>query len=200
MEIVDIKCARIEQALREYSNSGTVNDDFVNGMLDVVDIRNCRRKLKFNDDQIIDTFIHEVAALNKSAIQTEMINSYGKLLYTLQTTQEYFRIESVLIHYRKWINPLRALYFELNSTMTNYTDSAYERDLIKKVKSLEFNSRARAAIIEDIVKLTKFLDDYTGYFDEEMLPIQLVHAQKKIHEMQLYYNIFEEIQVWEPPK
>jgi len=195
MQIVDIKCARIEQALQQYMLNGAIHDDFKSGQLCVVDVRGCRGHLKCNDE-IINHFILVIVNQHKSVLLKKMIADYSKILYSLDSLQKEFSIPIVLDKYRVLINPLRALYFEMLNVMNHYSGTAYENTILKIVQDADFNTKAKNALVNDITELLQFYNTYSVHFEDQMPPIQLMHAQKKIFEMRLYYQAFNDILTW----
>ena len=84
-----------------------------------------------------------------------MEDEYFKLLQNLETNDPKYKIPSVLIKYRKDINPIRALKFELQEIMSMYNslsdiDDDYHMWLATQFKN---EKKIKETILLDIVRL-----------------------------------------------
>ena len=111
-----------------------------------------------------------------------------------------YKIPSILIKYRKDINPIRALKFELQEIMAMYTvDDDYHLWLIKEFKREDKIKEIIFAVKNDIIKIVEMQKKFKrakkkySYF---VLPMSYYHCIEMEADMVSWIKTLQEFLVW----
>ena len=127
-------------------------------------------------------------------------DEYFKLLQKLETCDPQWKIPSVLIKYRKNINPIRALKYEIQEIMAMYeVNDEYYIWLVKQFHNKEKINEIIFAIKNDMVKLKELQKKYLrskekhSYF---VLPMSYYHCKEMETDMLSWIKTFQEFLKW----
>lgn len=206
-EIINFVVLRIQNELDKYKRTKTIPHTILEGTYDIVDVtetyfdqlpkkyQRLAIKLKLDYCKHVKDSIESL----KYALRTE----YHNVISNLATDHESFKFDNILIKYRRNINPVRALYYETRELQRKYNPSnEYHLWLAGLVTDKSYNNIILDALQKDIAKLERIVKRY--YYAminfTETMPLELVHAKSTIKDFRHYYNIFEEIQSWDPDR
>lgn len=183
-------------------------DRFREGRLDLdrVSIQNVRQiktdyyeKLTAEYRQIADAFLAEYQKFqnaNREEVLNELRQDYSKLFLDFATTHSDFAFPGVLQHYRYGINPVLAIYYELqNLCAYPERDQDMHTWLENMIKDPEFSHKIISALEHDIRRLKHIIVTYYGVLcqDTDHMPVELYHARKSIEEFSLCCGYFKQV-------
>ena len=144
--IINFNQAKIAHSFEKFSRDGVITDDileninanfhFESDIKDVLNEYSDRDQKRFYEILLdIKDAVKQMTSDENMDIRFSLEDEYFNLLQNLESNDPKYKIPSILIKYRKDINPIRALKFELQEIMAMYTvDDDYHLWLIKEFK------------------------------------------------------------------
>lgn len=197
-KIINFNLARIESELDRY-RQGLTRLDKVSPH-SVGDLRtDYYEKLTEEYKNIADVFLAEYQRFqnsNREEIIRQLKEDYADLFTSFATNQSEFVFPGVLKHYRYGINPVVAIYYELQTLCSHpYRNEDMHEWLEDLLTTKEYNQKIVGALEEDIMKLKHIVVTYFQALrtSEEQIPLELYHAKRKIEEFSRCCAYFKEV-------
>jgi len=209
--IINFNQAKIAHSFEKFSRDGVITDDileninnnfhFQSDIDDVLDEYSDRDRKRFYEILLdIKDAVKQMTSEENMDIRFSLEDEYFDLLQKLESNDTKYKIPSILIKYRKDINPIRALKFELQEIMSMYTiDDDYHLWLIKEFKNEEKIKEIIFAVKNDILKIVEMQKKFKrakkkySYF---VLPMSYYHCIEMESDMVTWIKTLQEFLVW----
>jgi hypothetical protein len=209
--IINFNQAKIAHSFEQFSRDGVITDDileninnnfhFQSDIDDVLDEYSDRDRKRFYEILLdIKDAVKQMTSEENMDIRFSLEDEYFDLLQKLESNDTKYKIPSILIKYRKDINPIRALKFELQEIMSMYTiDDDYHLWLIKEFKNEEKIKEIIFAVKNDILKIVEMQKKFKrakkkySYF---VLPMSYYHCIEMESDMVTWIKTLQEFLVW----
>ncbi len=209
--IINFNQAKIAHSFEQFSRDGVITDDileninnnfhFQSDIDDVLDDYSDRDRKRFYEILLdIKDAVKQMTSEENMDIRFSLEDEYFDLLQKLESNDTKYKIPSILIKYRKDINPIRALKFELQEIMSMYTiDDDYHLWLIKEFKNEEKIKEIIFAVKNDILKIVEMQKKFKrakkkySYF---VLPMSYYHCIEMESDMVTWIKTLQEFLVW----
>ena len=161
MKIIDFKKKKFLKECREYLKSGKVSDTLSMAINNSTPghIEFLKNDMSNDEKQIIDIVVKRIRKTFQKNItsQRQKINMLSiSALENLNTLNKSFIIPEVIERYRDTINPIKALYYDLQEIMFLYDGKSkkeHHRFLIDRFSDIEYFSDIILAVDKDIEDL-----------------------------------------------
>mgnify|MGYP001166825661 CR=1 FL=1 len=209
--IINFEQAKIAHVFEQFSKDGVITDNILENInphfhfqSDIDDVLNeysdRDRKRFYKILMDIKEAVKQMTSEDNMNIRFQLEDEYFNLLQNLETNNAKYKIPSVLIKYRKDINPIRALKFELEEIMAMYTiDDDYHIWLIKEFKREEKINEIIFAVKNDIIKIVEMQKKFKhakkkySYF---VLPMSYYHCIEMEADMVSWIKTLQQFLVW----
>ena len=201
--VVNFRCLRILSELDIFKRTGILPHALLEGTVSVEDIEKCYENFSLEHRRYATKLIN----LYKKQLKcdyNELLDTFKKDYYhtlqTLRSTNSEFQFDLVLAFYRKSINPITALYYEVREIQRNYNPiSNYHTWLHSLINDKEFNNRIQDALYYDIILLEKIINLYYWPFknSDKHIPLEIHHAKSLIRDFKEHLSFFQNIADWE---
>lgn len=186
-KVINFNIARIESELDRYRQGLTSLDKISPHSVD--DLKtDYYEKLTEEYKSIADAFIadyHKFQNVNREEVVQQLKKDYAILFRSFATSDADFVFPGVLKHYRYGINPVVAIYYEMQTLCVHpERDEGMHYWLEDMLTEPEFNKKIVTALERDIKSLKHIIVQYYRILkgNEENMPIELYHAKRKIDE------------------
>jgi len=209
--IINFNQAKIAHSFEKFAKDGVITDDilenidskfhFQSDIDDVLSEYSDRDKKKFYNILLdIKSAVKQMTSEDNMNVRFELEDEYFHLLQNLETNNSKYKIPSILIKYRKDINPIRALKFELQEIMSMYAvEDDYHLWLIKEFKNEERIKDIIFSVKNDIIKIVEMQKKYKNakkkysYF---VLPMSYYHCIEMETDMVSWIKTMQQFLVW----
>lgn len=209
--IINFNQAKIAHSFEKFSRDGVITDDIlenINGnfhfesdIKDVLTDYSDRDRKRYYEILLdIKDAVKQMTSEENIDIRFLLEDEYFNLLQNLESNDTKYKIPSILIKYRKDINPIRALKFELQEIMAMYTiDDDYHIWLIKEFKREEKINEIIFAVKNDIIKIVEMQKKFKrakkkhSYF---VLPMSYYHCIEMEADMVTWIKTLQQFLVW----
>lgn len=209
--IINFNQAKIAHSFEKFSRDGMITDDileninsnfhFESDIKDVLTDYSDRDQKRFYEILLdIKDAVKQMTSEENIDIRFLLEDEYFNLLQNLESNNTKYKIPSILIKYRKDINPIRALKFELQEIMAMYTiDDDYHLWLIKEFKREEKINEIIFAVKNDIIKIVEMQKKFKrakkkhSYF---VLPMSYYHCIEMEADMVTWIKTLQQFLVW----
>jgi hypothetical protein len=209
--IINFNQAKIAHSFEQFAKDGVITDDILENIdskfhfqSDIDDVleeySNKDKKKFFNILLEIKEAVKQMTSQENMDIRFELEDEYFNLIQNLETNNAKYKIPSILIKYRKDINPIRALKFELQEIMSMYTvEDDYHLWLIKEFKKEEKIKEIMFCVKNDIIKIIEMQKKFKNakkkysYF---VLPMSYYHCIEMETDMVKWIKTLQEFLVW----
>lgn len=202
--VIDFKLVRLIEELERYAKWGAIPNGFVTGFLKSQDIRNYWHHLDADQQaaaqEILDRY-EQSSRKEYLNLRASLVSEYEVFWKHCCTARPSWMFPSVMAKYRKNINPVRSLYYEMREIMFSYNpDNSHHVWLISTFSQPEFISQLIECTWKDKVKLDRLIDCYHPLFvsNGEEIPIELVHMIQTRQDLVEYVNLFNQFAKWQP--
>ena len=213
--IINFNQAKIAHCLNQFAKDGALTDTILSDInvnfhfqsdIDnfLSDYKQKDRKRFYNILLDIKDAVYQMTSEDNMDLRHMIEDEYFKLLQNLETNDPKYKIPSVLIKYRKDINPIRALKFELQEIMSMYNslsdiDDDYHMWLATQFKNEKKIKETILSVKNDIVKIADMQKRYKrakkkhSYF---VLPMSYYHCVEIESDMVTWIKTLQEFLVW----
>jgi len=209
--IINFNQAKIAHSFEQFAKDGVITDDILENInskfhfqSDIDDILNDysdRDRTRFYNILLdIKDAVKQMTSEDNMTVRFELEDEYFNLLQNLETIDPKYKIPSILIKYRKDINPIRALKFELQEIMSMYVvEDDYHLWLVKEFKNEDRIKDIIFSIKNDIIKIVEMQKKYKNakkkhsYF---VLPMSYYHCLEMETDMISWIKTLQEFLVW----
>lgn len=197
-KVINFNIARIESELDRYRQGLTSPDKISPHSVDNLHT-DYYEKLTAEYKNIADAFLadyYKFQNSNKEDIIRHLKEDYAALFLSFSTNNSDFVFPGVLQHYRYGINPVVAIYYEMQTLCAHpYRNEDMHDWLEDLLTTPEFNKKIVAALEEDIMKLKHIVVAYFHALksSEDVIPLELYHAKRKIEEFSRCCAYFKEL-------
>ena len=213
--IINFNQAKIAHCLNQFAKDGALTDTILSDInvnfhfqsdIDnfLSDYKQKDRKRFYNILLDIKDAVYQMTSEDNMDLRHMLEDEYFKLLQNLETNDTKYKIPSVLIKYRKDINPIRALKFELQEIMSMYNslsdiDDDYHMWLATQFKNEKKIKETILSVKNDIVKIVDMQKRYKrakkkhSYF---VLPMSYYHCVEIESDMVTWIKTLQEFLVW----
>lgn len=207
MGIVDLRKKRFLRDCKEYLKTGVVTDSL---RTDIVisspgHIEYLKKGLTPDELKIVNAVIDKVKKLYQKTVSAnrQKVNIIASsVLENLSTLDERFIIKEVIDRYRETINPIKALYYDLQEIMFLYDGKSkkeHHRFLIEKFTDASAFEEILIAVDKDIHDLHECKLRLKNIREEFSINNNIEYAKKIIDlhsEMQQWKKLFERFPEW----
>ena len=209
--IINFNQAKIAHSFEQFSKDGVVTDDileninekfhFQSDIDDVLTEYSDKDRKKFYKILLdIKDAVKQMTSEENMDIRFKLEDEYFHLLQNLESNNSKYKIPSILIKYRKDINPIRALKFELEEIMSMYSiEDDYHLWLVKEFKNDEKINEIIFCVKNDIIKIVEMQKKFKkakkkySYF---VLPMSYYHCLEMETDMISWIKTLQEFLVW----
>ena len=209
--IINFNQAKIAHAFEQFAKDGVITGNILENIAphfhfqsDISDIlvdysdRDCKRYYEILLD--MKDAVKQMTSEDNMSIRFSLEDEYFDLLQNLETNDLKYKIPSILIKYRKDINPIRALKFELQEIMSMYeVEDDYHIWLINQYKNKDRVNDIINAVKNDMIKISEMQKKYLhakkkhSYF---VLPMSYYHCIEIETDMKSWIKTLQEFLVW----
>lgn len=213
--IINFNQAKVAHCFNQFAKDGALTDTILSDInvnfhfqsdIDnfLSDYKQKDRKRFYNILLDIKDAVYQMTSEDNMDLRHMLEDEYFKLLQNLETNDPKYKIPSVLIKYRKDINPIRALKFELQEIMSMYNslsdiDDDYHMWLATQFKNEKKIKETILSVKNDIVKIVDMQKRYKrakkkhSYF---VLPMSYYHCVEIESDMVTWIKTLQEFLVW----
>ena len=206
-DIIDFKKQKFIRDCKEYLKTGVIADSLRIGINNTTPghLEYLKSGLTIDEKKVIDTAIERI----KQKYVRDITNNRQKMnmvamaaLENLSTIDRRFEIKEVMERYRESINPIKALYYDLQEIMFLYDGKArkeHHKFLIEKFNSDESFEEILIAVDRDIEDLRKCKDHLRNIREEYSLPGTSEYSRRVIdlhNEMEQWKKLFKKFPEW----
>lgn len=209
--IINFEQAKIAHVFEQFSKDGVITDNILENInahfhfqSDIDDIldeySDIDRKRYYKILLEIKDAVKQMTSEDNMNIRFELEDEYFNLLQNLKTNNPKYKIPSILIKYRKDINPIRALRFELQEIMSMWeVEDDYHVWIIKQFKNKSKINEIITDIKDDMIKIVEMQKKYLmakrkhSYF---VLPMSYYHCIEIETDMKSWIKTLQEFLVW----
>ena len=206
-DIIDFKKQKFIRDCKEYLKTGVIADSLRIGINNTTPghLEYLKSGLTLDEKKVIDTAIERI----KQKYVRDITNNRQKMnmvamaaLENLSTIDSRFEIKEVMERYRESINPVKALYYDLQEIMFLYdgkTKKDHHKFLIEKFNTSESFEEILLAVDRDIEDLRKCKDHLRNIRDEYSLPGTSEYSRRVIdlhNEMEQWKKLFKKFPEW----
>ena len=209
--IINFNQAKIAHSFEQFAKDGVVTDDilenindkfhFQSDINDVLGEYSDKDRKRFYDILLdIKEAVKQMTSDENMDIRFKLEDEYFELLQNLESNNTKYKIPSILIKYRKDINPIRALKFELQEIMSMYSiEDDYHLWLVKEFKNEEKINEIIFCVKNDIIKIVEMQKKFKNakkkysYF---VLPMSYYHCIEMETDMVSWIKTLQEFLVW----
>jgi len=213
--IINFNQAKVAHCFNQFAKDGALTDTILSDInvnfhfqsdIDdfLSDYKQKDRKRFYNILLDIKDAVYQMTSEDNMDLRHMLEDEYFKLLQNLETNDTKYKIPSVLIKYRKDINPIRALKFELQEIMSMYNslstiDDDYHEWLATEFKNEKKIKKIILSVKNDMVKIVDMQKRYKrakkkhSYF---VLPMSYYHCVEIESDMITWIKTLQEFLVW----
>ena len=209
--IINFNQAKIAHVFEQFSKDGVITDHileninphfhFQSDIDDVLDEYSDRDRKRFYNILLdIKEAVKLMTSEDNMNIRFKLEDEYFILLQNLETNNPKYKIPSILIKYRKDINPIRALKFELAEIMSMWEiEDDYHKWLISQFKNRDRVNEIITDIKDDMIKIVEMQKKYLkakkdySYF---VLPMSYYHCIEIESDMKTWIKTLQDFLVW----
>ena len=209
--IINFNQAKIAHSFEKFAKDGVITDDILENInsnfhfqSDIDDVlteypKNDRIRF-FNILLDIKKAVKQMTSEDNMDIRFSLEDEYFNLLQNLKTNNSKYKIPSVLIKYRKDINPIRALKFELTEIMSMWElEDDYHKWLVSQFKDEKKINGIVNDVKDDMIKIVEMQKKYLNakkkhsYF---VLPMSYYHCLEIETDMKSWIKTLQEFLIW----
>lgn len=204
--IIDLRKQRFIRDCKEYLKRGVVSDNL---RMDIVNsspghLEYLKKGLTYDDRRVVDAVIAKVKAMYQKRLTSnrQKVNLVASsVLENLATLDENFKIKEVMERYRETINPVKALYYDLQEIMFLYdgkSKNEHHKFLINKFSKPESFERILLAIDKDIEDIrecknrVKTIRDEYGINSNSEYAVKITDLYNEMHQWKKLFQRFPE--------
>lgn len=209
--IINFNQAKIAHVFEQFSKDGVITDHileninphfhFQSDIDDVLDEYSDKDRKRFYNVLLdIKEAVKLMTSEDNMNIRFRLEDEYFVLLQNLKTNDPKYKIPSILIKYRKDINPIRALKFELTEIMSMWEiEDDYHKWIISQFKNKDRVNEIITDIKNDMIKIVEMQKKYLkakkeySYF---VLPMSYYHCIEIESDMKTWIKTLQEFLVW----
>ena len=209
--IIKFDEAKIAHAFEQFAKDGAITDHILEHIIphfhfqsDIDDVLTSYpesdKKRYYNTLVEMKKAVGHMTSDENLKIRYSLENEYFQLLQNLETLNPKWKVPSILIKYRKNINPIRAIKYEIQEIMAMYkvTDE-YHIWIVNEFKDKEKINEIVFATKNDMLKLKELQKKYLrskeqySYF---VLPMSYYHCKEMEQDMLTWIKTFQEFLRW----
>mgnify|MGYP007077407228 FL=1 len=206
-DIIDFKKQMFIRDCKEYLKTGKIAESLRTGVNNTTPghLEYLKSGLSEDERKVIDTAIDKV----RKKYVKDITNNRQKMnmvamsaLESLSTIDKRFEIPEVMSRYREGINPVKALYYDLQEIMFLYdgkTKNAHHKLLIEKFSDAKAFEEILLVVDRDIEDLRDCKHQLRNIRDEYGLPGSSEYSKRVIdlhNEMEQWKKLFEKFPEW----
>tara|TARA_Y100001970_G_scaffold292783_1_gene435816 strand:- start:3102 stop:3773 length:672 start_codon:yes stop_codon:yes gene_type:complete len=209
--IINFDQAKIAHAFEQFNKDYAITDYILESIIphfhfksDIDDVLesypDSDRKRYYNILIKIKEAVKTMTSDKNLEIRYSLEDEYFALLQKLETIDPKWKVPSILIKYRKNINPIRALKYEIQEIMAMYeVVEEYHVWIVKQFHNKEKINDIVFAIKNDMLKLKELQKKYLrakekySYF---VLPMSYYHCKEMEQDMLTWIKTFQEFLKW----
>lgn len=206
-DIIDFKKQKFIRDCKEYLKTGKIAESLRIGVNNTTPghLEYLKAGLSEDERKVIDTAIDRI----KKKYVRDITNNRQKMnmvamsaLENLSTIDKRFEIPEVMERYRESINPVKALYYDLQEIMFLYdgkTRKDHHKFLMEKFSNANAFEEILLAVDRDIEDLRKCKDQLRNIREEYNLPGTSEYSRRVIdlhNEMEQWKKLFEKFPEW----
>ena len=203
-DIIDFRLVRFESLILKFAKTNEIPNQFIDGQMDLEYLAEAYKsdlseyhlkivtklkrlltsKIKKSSDNILETFMEEYFAF-----------------YTNQCTKEQqWYHDIVMSRYRKNLNPIRALYYELLNIMNAYNPvNEIHQFVVDLFVDAEWRNRIVNCVNKDIKAIDKIISTYHYPLDKiGEKPFEFLYLVELKKDLLTARSVFRSMEHWSP--
>jgi hypothetical protein len=195
-EVVDFEVLRIQAELDRYQRTKSLPHIILDGVYSLDDISRLYNKLSKKHQYIADRLQKQYTILvgcDADELKKLLKKEYSYTVANLATTHNSFEFSCIRHKYRKNINPVRALYYELREVLNKYNpDNPHHDWVLGLFADTYYKNIVLDALLKDIQRLEKIIKRYYIPVAKHTnsIPLELLHAKQLVSDFRHYYDVF----------
>jgi len=199
-KVINFEVLRIQSELENYNRTRTLPHTILDGAYNLDDIftayyhKLTPRHRAFADH--LKRNYHATLTVSIASLRSALRKDYAAIMGNLATEHHSFIFSQVMNKYRPYMNPVRALYYEVREVKKRFSSTNdYHVWLVTTLTDKLFRSIILDAIGKDVAQLEKIIQRYYMPIvnNSESIPLELFHAKQTISDFRHYYTIFEQL-------
>ncbi len=203
-DIIDFRLVRFESLLIKFAKTNEIPNEFLDGTMDLEYLSNKYKNiLSEYHSKIVSKLKRLLTSKIKKSAQNVLVTFMEEYyyFYTNQCTKEdkwYYDI--VMSKYRKNLNPIRALYYEILSIMSAYNP---ENEAQQFIVDLFLDSEWRNSIINCVNKDIRVIDKITSTYHYPLekigdKPFEFLYLVELKKDLVSARSVFRSMAHWTP--
>jgi len=184
--IIDFKKEKFMHDCRDYLRTGVVSDDLRSAIYNSTpaDMENFRSNLSGENLRIFDIVVQEATKVTEADIVKfkQKVNMLCQnVLDTLETNNDVYIISEIVARYRDTINPIKALYYDLQEIIFLYDGKPKNKHhmfLIELFNDHEYVKKFISAIDKDLKRLEDCQNNINFLKSEYKIKLNSTYATK----------------------
>ena len=203
-DIINFVCLRIQSELDKFEKTRTIPHALLDGVFTMEDIENCKENMSPKYQRLAKRLMKEYNVNVESNIESmreSLKRDYNHILNHAYTNSNDFWFPTIATEYRKDINPVRALYYEVRTMVNTYNNENDKQVLLAGlITDKTFNNQLLDALAADISQIENLLKRYYWPMlkHSKTIPLELFHARQVMKDARHYFKFFENLQNWDP--
>lgn len=203
-DIIDFRLVRFESLLIKFAKTNEIPNEFLDGTMDLEYL-----SIKYKDT--LSEYHSKIVSKLKRILTSKIKKSAKNVLVTFMEEYYYFYTNQctkenkwyhtiVMSKYRKNINPIRAMYYEVLNLMSAYNP---ENEVHQFVVDLFSDAEWRNSIITCITKDIRVIDKITSTFKNPLekigeKPFEFLYLVELKKDLVSARSIFRSMEHWHP--
>ena len=197
MSIIDFKKQKFLKECKEYLKTGKVSDSLSMAINNTTPghIEFLKANLTHDEKVVIDAVVKKIKSKFRKSITSQRQKSNivaSSVLENLSTLDKSFIIPEVMERYRESINPVKALYYDLQEIMFLYdgkTKKEHHKFLMNKFSNVSDFENIILAIDKDIEDLEKCKEQLKRITSGQSIPNSSEYARR-------VFDTYEQLHQW----
>ena len=209
--IIKFDEAKVAHAFEQFTKDGAITDNILEHIIphfhfqsDIDDVLtsypDSDKKRYYNILLEMKNAVTTMTSDDNLSLRYSLEDEYFQLLQNLETLNPKWKVPSILIKYRKNINPIRAIKYEIQEIMAMYevTDE-YHLWIVDEFKDKEKINEIVFATKNDMLKLKELQKKYLRSKEQHsyfVLPMSYYHCKEMEQDMLTWIKTFQEFLRW----
>ena len=203
-DVINFDVVRLTSELNKYHKHKAIPTSFMNGTWTIPHLLNIYDELDIRHQGIADALIEQYKVTLQSSsegLYKSLVNEYKSFLSTQATRDPRCNFPPVMNKYRRNINPIRALTYEIREMAYSFNPKG---DHHQWLASLITDPNNYHRIIQDIIKDRQRVDVIINFYHPAYvgaglpMPLELRHLQTLRTDLLEYAKLFTEFRNYDP--
>ena len=204
MSLINFDLIKIKDDLDQYQKSKNIPESFIKDYSRIQMLLDVYQDLSEEDKSLAEELISDLKSYwidNRIQIEQLLKKDYDYFLDDSCTNSAKWLYPAIQGKYRKDLNPVRAIYYELKALMFFYnSNDPYHNWLVDVFKEPETIDSIIACMKIDIEKLRKIISKFYPIisFIDGSMPLLMSHIMQLRSSMKSEVKVLENFKLWNP--